>query len=97
MRRAARLDANHGAIRDGLRKLGMFVWDCSSAGNGGPDLMVWRGGWFALEIKDGTKSPSRRALTPAEAAFHAALEAKGGRVWVVHDLGQALEVTRRDV
>lgn len=73
MRRAARKDANHGDIADGLRADGWTVMDLSGAGNGIPDILVGRprtdiapGLCVPIEIKDGSKPPSARRLTPDE-------------------------------
>jgi len=53
VRRAARVDANHGDIRECLRKLGWLILDLSRVGQGCPDLLGWRAGYgFALfELK----------------------------------------------
>ncbi len=40
-RKAGRRDANHAAIRDGLRALGHFVVDLAGVGGGVPDLCVF--------------------------------------------------------
>lgn len=92
MRRAARTDGPHADIRDTLRKGGWYVHDCSRLGDGFPDLLIARGGRLLLvEIKDGTKPPSRRALTPAERRTHEGL----GRAGVpVRILGSVEEATR---
>jgi hypothetical protein len=70
MRHAAATDGNHAAIRDGLRAAGLWVWDTHHVGGGFPDLLVWRNRFVLLEVKDGRLSPSRKALTPLEQAFH---------------------------
>jgi hypothetical protein len=67
VRRAARRDANHQSVGDHLRKLGWSVLDLADAGDGVPDLAVAMPGFAALvEIKDGSKPPSARKLTPKE-------------------------------
>ena len=72
MRRAAKKDANHNSIGDYLRSLGWSVLDLSSAGNGIPDMAVGKPGFAALvEVKDGSKPPSARRLTPDEARVRA--------------------------
>jgi len=74
VRYAKATDANHAAIRDGLRRLGYDVRDYSKCGNGVPDLCVvgGRGRIFVLplwlEVKDGQQPPSARRLTDAELA-----------------------------
>lgn len=66
-----RVDDNHTAIVKGLRAVGATVRSTADVGNGFPDIAVgFKGLTFLLEIKDGTKSPSRRTLTEAEQVFH---------------------------
>ena len=55
MRRAAKVDANHGEIVKALRKIGASVQSLAPVGNGCPDVLVaLRGAMFLLEIKHGT-------------------------------------------
>ena len=52
MRRAAKVDGNHGEIVRALRRVGCAVLDLSRLGGGVPDLLVRRGRvWTLLEIK----------------------------------------------
>lgn len=54
--RGGRVDANHGEIREHLRKIGWSVFDTSAVGRGFPDLVVARRGFSALvEVKNGSK------------------------------------------
>lgn len=70
MRRAARTDGNQLAVVNLLRSVGATVAVTSHVGGGFPDLVVgWRGRVFFIEVKDGSKPPSSRLLTPAEEAF----------------------------
>lgn len=81
MRRAARTDANHAAIRDALRKAGASVADTSAVGSGFPDLVVGlRGRNLLVEVKDGSRKPSERALTPAQAEFAQAWRGQWAKV-----------------
>lgn len=70
MRRARRTDSNHAEVRDFLRKAGCVVEDTSDVGRGFPDLLVKtpKGAVLLVEIKDGSKPPSRRFLTEDERA-----------------------------
>lgn len=71
MRRAARTDANHAEVVKRLRELGCTVQDLSRVGEGVPDLLVGvRGRNMLVEIKDGSKPPSRRKLTPDQERWH---------------------------
>lgn len=70
MRRASRLDGNHAAVVDALRAAGIAVKSLASVGGGMPDLLcALRGVNVLLEVKDGSKPPSERALTAAEVEF----------------------------
>lgn len=74
MRRRAKVDQNHGIIVDALRKAGCSVQSLAAIGHGCPDLLVGRRGWrnlFLLEVKDGSKSPSRRKLTEDQVRWRA--------------------------
>ena len=89
MRRAARTDANQPEIVKALRKVGASVAITSSAGDGFPDLVVgFRRVTYMLEVKDGSKPPCERELTPDQVKFHAGWF--GGPCVVVNSAGEAL-------
>ena len=91
MRRAARTDGPHAAIREALRRQGWYVRDLSRVGGGWPDLLAAKdGGIRLIEVKDGQLSPSRRRLTADEARVHAALHAHGVAVWIVESVDEVL-------
>ena len=70
MRRDGRIDANQPEIVKAFRKYGCHVAITSNVGQGFPDIVVSYKGFTALvEIKDGSKPPSARKLTTAEAKF----------------------------
>ncbi len=70
MRRAARRDANHGAVVKAFERLGCSVIDVASTPCGF-DLLVGYGGLtMPVEVKDGTKPPSARNLTENEQKIH---------------------------
>lgn len=71
MRRAARTDANQTAIVEALRKCGASVQSLAAVGKGVPDLLVGlRSRNYLLEVKDGSKPPSARKLTPDQEQWH---------------------------
>lgn len=76
MRRAARTDENHMAIVEAFRAAGVWVYSTAQLGNGFPDLLCARDvpgcgpRQCLIEIKDGSKPPSARMLTPAQLEFH---------------------------
>jgi len=93
IRRAARVDANHGEIVAALRSIGVNVTDLSGVGSGVSDLAcMWRGQTYWLEVKDGSKPPSARKLTPDQVKFHADALRSGVKVHVVETIDQALAV-----
>jgi len=90
MRRAAKVDANHEQVVSALRAAGAVVQSLAAVGKGIPDLLVaFRQEMFLLEIKDGAKPPSARALTEDQAKWHAAW---GTPVYVVNSPEEALQV-----
>ena len=88
-----RKDYNADEIIEALKKAGFSVHDTSCVGNGFPDLVVGKNGKNCLlEIKDGSKPLSKRALTEDEEAWHCAWN---GYAEVVDSPKQALEAARR--
>lgn len=89
MRRAAKVDANHGDIVKALRNYGASVQSLATVGSGVPDLLVGVDGRnVLLEVKDGSLVPSRRKLTPDEFAWHQSW--RGEPVIVVYSATDAL-------
>jgi hypothetical protein len=71
-----------------LLRCGATVQSLAAVGQGCPDLMVgFRGRTLCFEVKDGSKSPSRRALTEDQKQWHAAW---AGHVVVVESVEQAI-------
>ena len=89
MRRAARTDANKQEIVDYLLSVGCSVYDVRQP----VDLLVGANGRTCLvELKDGSKPPSKRKYTKAQQAFMATW--KGGPVATVTDIEAARMVLR---
>lgn len=94
MRRAARRDANERRVIDALRACGAYVKQINDEGLA--DLLVfYRGHTLILEVKDGDKPPSARALTPAEQKFHD--EWPGQNLFIVNSEHEALDILKRCV
>jgi hypothetical protein len=90
VRRRAAVDANQPEIVSALRHAGATVIHTHTVGKGAPDIVCgFRGVTFLLEIKDGSKPPSRRALTEDEFALHTTW--RGGPLVVVSSVDEALE------
>ena len=65
MRRAYRLDSCHQAIVAEFTARGATVLSLAGVGSGCPDALVgYRQQARLVEFKDGTRSPSKRKLTP---------------------------------
>lgn len=91
--RAAKADANQREVVAALRAVGCSVSSLHRVGDGVPDLLVgYRGHTLLIEVKDGTKPPSARMLTPDQLAWHAAW--RGGPLAVVDGVEAALRVVR---
>jgi hypothetical protein len=91
MRRAAKVDRNHGAIVEAMRKAGATVQSLAAIGNGCPDLLCgFAGQTVILECKDGTLPPSARRLTEDQMKWHG--QWRGGPLAVVCDVESALRV-----
>jgi hypothetical protein len=85
LRRAAKIDGNHGEIADAFRKAGWLVLSLAPVGRGVPDLLVSRHGRFRLvEVK--TK---RGKLTRDQAEFMAS----GWLVDVVRSIDDVMQLT----
>lgn len=90
-RRAAKVDANQAEIVKALRKVGAFVQPLHATGDGCPDLLIGHAGKTVLmEVKDGAKVPSARALTPDQQIWHR--EWTGGPLAIVCDVEGALRM-----
>ena len=88
MRRAAKSDANQREIVATFRSIGCSVAVTSGLGDGFTDLVVARRGKTILvEIKDGSKPPSARKLTPDQITFHAEWR---GIIVIVESIDDAL-------
>lgn len=89
-RRAHRTDGNQREIVEALRKIGATVRHTHMVGDGFPDLAVgYRGKTLLLEVKDGSKPPSRQELTKEESAFFAGWE---GHAAIVNSPEAAIRV-----
>lgn len=70
MRRAARLDSNHGDVRIHLERHGWTTRSTAPLGDDFPDIIAARQQFTALvEVKDGSKPPSKRKLSEGQQRF----------------------------
>ena len=104
--RAAKVDANQGEIVEALRAHGCEVLSLAPMGSGCPDLLVWTpyasngfregldGRTFLIEVKDGSKPPSARKLTPDQVKFHSEWP---GEINIVNNVAEALRAAGIEV
>jgi hypothetical protein len=87
---AKRVDANQKKIVQQLRKLGCSVSVTSMIGKGFPDFVIgMRGKNYLIELKDGSKPPSQRKLTPDEVKFHALWR---GQIAVCNNINEIIKL-----
>lgn len=92
-RRAAKVDSNQAELVAALRQMGLAVEIISSAHDGFTDLVVgFNGVTVLVEVKDGSLSPSRRRLTPAQQEVHGRFH---GAITVIETLDQAVALVER--
>lgn len=88
---ARKVDANQPEIVKAFRTLGATVKTMHTVGGGFPDLCVAvPGKTFLVEIKDGSKPPSARELTPDQVTFHATWPDKIEIVTSVDDVARIM-------
>ena len=89
MKRAAKVDANHNEIVNGLRQCpGVTVHPTGAVAKGFPDICVGlRGRTYLFEIKDGSKVPSAQKLTKDQEIWHGNWT---GHVAIIRSLDDAL-------
>ena len=87
MRRAAKVDGNHGEVMQALRKVGITAVSIAALKEICDVIAGFRGVNLLLEIKDGSLPPSARQLTAGEKTFH---ETWAGRVVVVNSPEEAV-------
>jgi Holliday junction resolvase len=93
IRRAAKIDDNQNELVALIRAMGVSVAITSAAHDGFTDLVVGFGGITVLvEVKDGSKEPARRKLTPQQVAFHGSFK---GAITVIENEQQAVELVSR--
>lgn len=93
MRKHGRKDGNQDEVVAALRQIGAAVTVLSQVGNGCPDILVcFRGTWYPIEIKDGSRKPSEQRLTGEEAAWWLAAQQAGSGLYVARDVMEAFRI-----
>ena len=90
--RAKRVDKNHAEIVKLFRDCGCSVCDLSAVGGGVPDILIGMpGDNILIEIKDGSKPPSKQRLNNKQKQWHMEWP---GPCFVVHNVDEALSIMR---
>ena len=90
-----RTDSNQVQIVQALRGMGASVFQTHALGRGFPDLAVgFRGINLLIEVKDGSKPPSKRRLTEDEQRFH---EEWRGAVHIVESVEDVVSLLNKGV
>jgi hypothetical protein len=93
-RSGKKVDANHGAVRDGLKRIpGMVVHDLTQSGGPLDLLCSYDHRLRYLEVKDGDKPKSARKLTKKEEDFIAKFPEFCAVVLSLDDALRAMGVT----
>lgn len=92
MRIAAKKDANHKEIVEAFRLFGWSVLDISQLKNCCDIFVSKNHNTIAVEIKDGSKPPSARKLTPGELVFK---DSWKGHYVIVCSVGDVLLLNSR--
>lgn len=87
-----RIDSNQRIIVRDLRNMGYTVCVLSDVGKGCPDIVVGiENRNFLFEIKDGSRPPSKQALTTFEQQWHAQWR---GQVDIIRSAKEAADIIR---
>jgi len=92
MRRNAKVDVNQPDIVKALRSAGAIVKHTHQVKNLFDILVGFRGVLYAVEIKDGTLTPSKRKLTEGEQKCKEDLESVGVEYNVITSIDEALKM-----
>jgi len=85
----AKKDANHFEIMNYLKKLGAYVLDMSTLGQGVPDLMVLINGKnYLVDIKNPKTGYGRRGLNERQKRW--AEEWQGGKVYLISTVDEVI-------
>lgn len=90
--KARRKDDNHNEIKAHAESLGFFVWDTYQLPKCCDCVLIKNGKVFIGEIKDGSKPPSQRKLSPDEIIFMNNVKAHGGDYRIIQSIEDVNEI-----
>jgi hypothetical protein len=83
-------DGNHDEVRNALTAAGAAVYDAADDGSPFDLIVFWRGVTTLVEVKDGSKPPSARKLTPASVQIKNLAASRGCTIELVRSVEEAL-------
>jgi hypothetical protein len=93
MRGFARTDDNQQEIIKAIRSLGASVQSLHKVGQGCPDLLCAVAEFcFLVEVKDGSKPPSKQKLTPDQVDWHSKWRSP---VYIVNSVQGAVDLVQQ--
>lgn len=92
MRRAAKVDDNQPQIVKALRRSGAYVILTSQLKNAFDLLVIYQGVIYIVEVKDGSKTKSRRQLTEGEEICRHGVESHGAKYHIIESVDDALKM-----
>ena len=90
----SRVDKNQKSIVRTFRSLGWYVLHTNSLKKACDLIVVRKGRVVAVEIKDGSKPPSKRKLSSGEEEFRTLWEAGGGEWALIESLDDVLRLNK---
>lgn len=91
-RYAKRIDGNQRQLDDLARQCGAAVIHASEAPGLGFDRIYVRDHVYIVEVKDPAQPPNKRQLTDGEKKCKTAVEAAGGKYWVIESDNDLLKM-----
>ena len=85
-------DDNHNEIDNALRDKGAITFDVTPVKGFCDIVACYNGVVYLLEVKDGSKPPSKRVLTPKELQAVKWVNSVGCQIYVVNSIDEAIDV-----
>ena len=91
----SRVDKNQKSLVAAFRSLGWYVLHTNSLKHACDLMVIKKGRVVAVEIKDGSKSPSKRQLSEGEKLFKTNWRASGGEWRLVESVDDVVKVNKK--
>ncbi len=87
-------DANQPKIVEALRRYGAVVYITTCVKKFTDIVVAYNGKWYLMEVKDGSKPPSQRKLTPGEKEALRKAESVGCTIHLVTTKEEAIQILK---